>query len=214
MILVICATEQERAYLPARDGVVFLVCGIGPVEAAIATADALARAPYELAINAGIAGVFPGRGEVGDAFAVADALYADLELEGGAPLPFALAGRAESSAVALAPFRDGRIAAHIGQAATRIGRGLTTATITASDRRAALLAQRFDCDLEAMEGFAVLRAAARAGVPALEVRGISNVVGRRTTNRWDFKRGAGSAGAVLAAFLDAWEAGKCSTTAS
>jgi futalosine hydrolase len=199
MILVACATEQERARLPEREGVEFLVCGLGPVEAAISTAGALARAPYELVINAGIAGVFPGRGEVGDAFAVAEAFYADLELEGGAALPFALPNRAESSAAALAPFRDGRIAA-------RVGRGLTTATITACDRRAALLAQRFDCDLEAMEGFAVLRAAARAGVPALEVRGISNVVGNRATNRWDFKRGAQAAAAVLEAFLDTFEA--------
>src|SRR5919206_16480 len=32
------------------------------------------------------------------------------------------------------------------------------------------------CDVEAMEGFGVLRAAALAGVPALEVRAISNAV--------------------------------------
>jgi futalosine hydrolase len=199
VILVVCATEQERARLPEREGVEFLVCGIGPVEAAIATAGALALAPYELVINAGIAGAFPGRGAVGDAFAVSEALYADLELEGGAALPFDLPNHAESSAAALAPFRDGRIAA-------RLGRGLTTATITATGERAALLARRFDCDLEAMEGFAVLRAAARAGVPALELRGISNIVGERATNGWDFKRGAGAAAAVLAAFLDEFEA--------
>jgi futalosine hydrolase len=198
MILVVCATEAERARLPKRAELDVLVSGIGPVEAAIATAAALAREPYELAISVGIAGAFAGRGAVGEAFAVSEALYADLELEGGAALPFALPDRAESSAAALAPFREGRIAA-------RIGRGLTTATITASDGRAALLAQRFECDLEAMEGFAVLRAAERAGVPALELRGISNLVGERTTNGWDFKRGADAAGAVLAAFLDAYE---------
>ena len=199
MILVVCATEQERAHLPGRDGVEFLVCGIGPVEAAIATADALARAPYELVINAGIAGAFPGRGEVGDAFAVAEALYADLELEDGAALPFALSDRSESSAAALAPFRDGRIAA-------QIGRGLTTATITATGSRARRLAERFECDLEAMEGFAVLRAAARAGIPALELRGISNIVGARAANGWNFARGADAAGTVLDVFLDIYEA--------
>jgi futalosine hydrolase len=201
MILVVCATDEERARLPGREGVEFLVCGIGPVEAAIATADALARAPYELAVSVGIAGAFPGRGEVGDAFAVAEELYAELELEGGAPLPLELPARAESTAAALAPFREGRIAA-------RIGRGLTTATITATGSRAARLALRFDCDLEAMEGFAVLRAARRAGVPALELRGISNIVGARATNGWDFKRGADAAGAVLTAFLDAYEAAR------
>ena len=34
------------------------------------------------------------------------------------------------------------------------------------------------CEVEAMEGFGVLRAAARAGVPALEVRAVSNAVGQ------------------------------------
>lgn len=201
MILVVCATEEERACLPERAGVEVLVCGIGPVEAAAATARALARAPYELAVSTGIAGVFPGRGAVGDAFAVAEALYADLGLEGGAALPLQLADQAESSAAALAPFHSGRIAA-------RIGRGLTTATITASDERASLLARRFACDLEAMEGFAVLRAAALAGVPALELRGISNVVGGRATNGWDFARGAQAAADVLAAFLDVYSTGR------
>ncbi len=201
MILVVCATEIERARLPLREGVEVLVSGIGPVEAALATAAALAREAYELTINVGIAGVFPGRGEIGDAFAVAEELYADLELEGGASLGFSLPDRAESSAPALEPFRAGKLPA-------RIGRGITTATITASDGRAALLALRFECDVEAMEGFAVLRAAALAGVPALELRGISNLVGDRAKNRWDFNRGADAAGAALAAFLDWYRAGK------
>lgn len=195
MILVVCATEMERARLPVREGVEFLVSGIGPVEAALATAAALSRERYELAINAGIAGGFPGRGDVGDAFAVAEEFYADLELEGGAELGFTLPDRAESSASTLEPFRAGKLPA-------RIGRGITTATITASDGRAELLALRFECDLEAMEGFAVLRAATLAGVPALELRGISNIVGDRAKNRWDFNRGADAAGAALAAFLD------------
>ncbi len=38
--------------------------------------------------------------------------------------------------------------------------------------------------VEAMEGFAVLRAAALAGVPALEVRAISNEVGEHDRSRW------------------------------
>jgi futalosine hydrolase len=43
-----------------------------------------------------------------------------------------------------------------------------------------------------MEGFGALRAAQRAGVPAIEVRGISNRCGARESSGWDF--GAGIAG--------------------
>ena len=39
--------------------------------------------------------------------------------------------------------------------------------------------------VEAMEGFAVLRACALAGIPAVEVRAISNEVGEQDRQRWD-----------------------------
>src|SRR5919204_530406 len=42
------------------------------------------------------------------------------------------------------------------------------------------------CDVEAMEGFGVLRAAALAGVPAVEVRAISNAVDETDRGRWQF----------------------------
>ena len=48
--------------------------------------------------------------------------------------------------------------------------------------------------VEAMEGFAVLRACAVAGVPALELRVVSNEVEEADRTRWDF----GGALAVLA----------------
>ena len=41
------------------------------------------------------------------------------------------------------------------------------------------------CDVEAMEGFAVLRAAEAAGIPAVEVRAISNAVEEPDRARWD-----------------------------
>ena len=41
-------------------------------------------------------------------------------------------------------------------------------------------------DVEAMEGFGVLRAAALAGVPAVELRAISNTVDEPDRSRWRF----------------------------
>jgi hypothetical protein len=40
------------------------------------------------------------------------------------------------------------------------------------------------CEVEAMEGFGALRAASLAGVPALELRAISNPVAERDRDRW------------------------------
>ena len=52
------------------------------------------------------------------------------------------------------------------------------------------------CDVEAMEGFAVLRACLRAGVPAVELRAISNMADEPDRAKWDFAGG-------LAALADA-----------
>jgi futalosine hydrolase len=43
------------------------------------------------------------------------------------------------------------------------------------------------CDVEAMEGFGVLRAAALAGVPAIEVRIVSNDIEEADRSRWQFE---------------------------
>ena len=43
------------------------------------------------------------------------------------------------------------------------------------------------CDVEAMEGFGVLRAAALAGIPAVELRAVSNLVGEADRSRWRFE---------------------------
>jgi futalosine hydrolase len=40
-----------------------------------------------------------------------------------------------------------------------------------------------------MEGFAVLRACNRNGIPAIQIRGISNRVGERERSGWNFQAG-------------------------
>jgi hypothetical protein len=48
----------------------------------------------------------------------------------------------------------------------------------------------------------VLRAAANAGLPAIEIRGVANYVGDRATNGWDFAAGANAAVETTDALLD------------
>jgi len=53
-----------------------------------------------------------------------------------------------------------------------------------------------------MEGFAFLRAACAAGIPAVELRGVSNLVGEPRGDGWDFRAGAQAAVATTDALLD------------
>jgi futalosine hydrolase len=198
-ILVVCAVAQELAALAPREDVEVLATGVGPVEAALRTAQALASKRYDAVINAGIAGGFRDRCTVGDAVVCSREDYAELGLEDGTafPLPggLELVRHAESDPGLLRPFLAGLIP-------VIVGRGVTSAIVTSTTARALVLAHRFRADVESMEGFAVLRAAQLAGVPAIEIRGVSNLVGERATNEWDFRAGAAAAVATTDALLD------------
>jgi len=199
-VLIVCAVAQELAALRPRDGVDVVAVGVGPVEAAFGTARALAQRPYGALINAGIAGGFRDRCGVGDVVAVTREEYVDLGLEDDAPFPAlpggtTLARVAEAHPSMLGPFLDGHVP-------VILGRGITSAIVTTTDARAQLLAQRHRADVESMEGFSVLRAAAQANVPAIGIRGISNIVGDRARSGWDFAAGSRAAVETTEAFLD------------
>jgi futalosine hydrolase len=201
LILVVCAVAQELRHWKPRTNVEILVTGVGPVEAAVTTTRALAASSPDIVINAGIGGGFRGRAAVGDAFAIDSDYLAELGLEDGTPMP-PLPGGARL--IARADSDEELIELCRGTGA-RVGSAITVATITTTSQRAANLADRFEAEIEAMEGFAVMRAAGTAGIPALELRGVSNLVGPRAEGGWDFDAGARSVAVLLNRFLDAFE---------
>jgi len=197
VILVVCAVAGELQGF-ARDGVTVLETGVGPVDAALATSRALASSTYRAVVNAGIGGGFRGRAAIGDVVVVDAEYYVELGREDGEPLVLP-GGRTLTTSATSAPAFLATAREHIPNAA--FGSGITSATITTSDARAAALNERYAPSVESMEGFAVLHAAALAGVPAIEVRGISNLVGDRATSGWDFRSGSAAALRGLDALL-------------
>jgi hypothetical protein len=176
-VLVIAATDRELTGAGTRRR---LACGIGPVEAAAATARALAEERPSAVVHVGIAGA---HGFDGPALVLgSEALYCDA----ASPL---VPSRAEPDAGLLDAARrawpDARVAP--------IG---TSARVGGSS----------GCDVEAMEGFAVLRACARAGVPALEARALSNEIGEPDRARWQFDAALELLAASLPALLEALDA--------
>lgn len=162
MILVVAATERELA---GANGAATLVCGMGPVEAAAATARAVAESPPDAIVHVGIAGaktLAPPALVLGS-----ESVYCDIAGDRDSILP--RVERVDPDAGLLVVARKALPEAHVLPIATsaRVGGGTA-------------------CEVEAMEGFAVLRAAELAGVPALEIRTVSNLVGERDRSRWRF----------------------------
>jgi futalosine hydrolase len=156
--LVIAATERELAVVR---GMEMLCCGIGPVEAAAATARALSERRPDAVLLIGLAGartLAPPALVLGS-----EAVYEDAR---GPLVP----SRVEPDAELLARLRRALPGAHLLPIGTSAHVGGTSL-----------------CEVEAMEGFAVLRACALAGVPAVELRAISNAVDEPDRAKWRFE---------------------------
>jgi futalosine hydrolase len=198
LILVVCALLAELRGLPPRKDVEVFSCGVGPVEAASSVARKLARDSYDSVVNAGIAGAFPGVARVGDALVVGEEIMADFGLEGGGE--FALPDGAQITDRA---FADAGLLARCSGLGLSTVRGLTVSAVTTTRATGERFARTYAPGVESMEGFAVLRASELAGVPALELRGISNYVGDRAESAWDFRAGSRATVGALETILDA-----------
>jgi len=160
-MLVVAATERELEFVT---GAATLCCGIGPVEAALATARALGeyrRRPRAI-VHIGIAGAT--RLEPPALVLGSESVYCDV-IDPGSVLP--RVERVEPDAELLAAARAALPEAHVLPIAT-------SANVGGGTR----------CEVEAMEGFGVLRAASLAKVPAVELRAVSNAVAERDRARW------------------------------
>jgi futalosine hydrolase len=158
VILVVAATDRELA--GARGAATF-VCGVGPVDAAAATSRVVADQRPDALLHVGIAGargIEPPQLVIGS-----ESVYEDAA--GGAWVSSRIQPDPELLEAARRALPDARLLP-IGTSA-RVG-GTS------------------GCEVEAMEGFAVLRAAELAGVPAVEVRAVSNQIDEPDRARWRF----------------------------
>jgi futalosine hydrolase len=196
-LLIVTAVAAERdAICAAAPSAEVIVAGVGPAEAAAATAVALARGPYDLVLSAGIAGGFAPL-VPGDIAVAAAIVFADLGAYSPAGfLPVSELGFG-SERYEVAPRLGVELADRTGG---HLGTILTVATVTGTAERAQeLIARHPDAVAEAMEGAGVAAAAGQFGVPAAEVRAISNVVGPRERDSWRIPEALAALGAAVAA---------------
>ena len=172
MLLVVAATERE---LECARGAETLCCGIGPVEAASRTARALAERRPDAVVHAGIAGarsLEPLTLVLGS-----EAVYEDAE----GPL---VGSRAYPDPALLERLRGALPEARVLAIGTSARVGGASA-----------------CEVEAMEGFGVLRACELAGVPAVELRVVSNAISEPDRAKWRFDDGFAALADALARVL-------------
>ncbi len=174
-VLLVAATEIE---LCDREG---LACGVGPVEAAAATARGLERERPSAVIHLGVAGargITPGALVIGT-----EAVYCDIAAE----IP--VVDRVDPDPELLEAVRA----------------ALPDALALPIGTSAAVGGTHTGLRVEAMEGFGVLRACVLAGVPAVEIRAVSNEITEADRGRWRIGRALEALAEALPAVLRAAE---------
>ena len=173
-VLLVAATDIELCERPG------LVCGIGPVEAAAATAREIASNPPSAVVHVGIAG---GRGITPGGLVIgSEAVYIDISAE----IP--IVDHVQPDPELLAKVREAAPDALV------LPIGTSGAVGGVSDDR---------LRVEAMEGFGVLRACELAGVPAVEIRAISNELAEGDRSRWRIGRALEALAEALPGVLEA-----------
>lgn len=193
-ILVVTAVQPERdAVLRGLQGnprFEVVAAGVGPAATAAGTARLLALSEYELVVSAGIGGGFAGCAPVGSIVLATRIIAADLGAE--TPQGFCSVDQLGfgASSIEVESKLMERLVQGMKAAALTVTTGpvLTVSTVTGTAESCRKLITRVPGAVgEAMEGYGVAVAAQGAGVPVLELRAISNLVGPREREVWKIK---------------------------
>jgi futalosine hydrolase len=196
---------RSRAYTCAGHDVDVLTSGVGMVATASWCADALARTPYDMALNLGLCGSFdralqPGRvvHVVSDCFAELGAedgdrflTIQDLGLLGSDEFPF-VNGRLESCRRP-----RNRVLSELATAD-----GITVNKVHGDEPSIAAVLARFRPQVESMEGAAFMYVCLNRRLPFAQVRAVSNVVERRNRAAWRIETAIGALARTARAILE------------
>ena len=186
-ILIVTAVQQEADAIGFSDSAYVVAGGIGRTNAAVATTTAIHNeGSFDFVISAGVAGSLPnGNLSIGDVVVASSCVY----MEEGLVTPDGFQDM-DAMGFSLGDFTgntvpvDATLLSRLGEIGIT-GSIATVATCSGTDEQASLVAERTGCVCEAMEGAAVVHAARIAGLPASEIRVISNTTGNREAQKWD-----------------------------
>lgn len=165
-------------YRAGRHTIDVLITGVGMTATAFQMGKTLSR-KYDLAINAGIAGSFRRFIPPGTVVHVVTDCFGDLGVEDGKKFLTAHEiGLVDKSAHTLS---ESGYKKPLGLIAVR---GITVNTVHGEVKSIRKVLNKFDPDIESMEGAAFFLACGLEKVPCIQVRAISNYVEKRNREKW------------------------------
>lgn len=189
-LLIVAATEFEL--LPAtRQHIAadFLITGVGSPACMYRLTKALQHKKYDFAIQAGIAGSFSDELAPGATVVVKKDVFAELGvLENKV---FRTLFETNLAKPADQPYTNGWLmnaSSFMNKAGLRTVTAVTVNTIADNTVNGISYVEKFQADIESMEGAAFHYCCLMEKIPFLQVRAISNVVGERDKTRWKLEQ--------------------------
>jgi futalosine hydrolase len=201
-VLIVFATSTEAQIVQKISGIDFtgdsyrfgssqihvIVTGVGGISTAWEMKKWLSNNPFpDLAINAGIAGSYSSKFNIGDVVLVRTDCFADLGIEsGGKFITLAEAGLMDPD---IFPFKGGVIRCENNFIDTHIisgrAKGITVNTCSGSAETILKLRNKYNPDIETMEGATFFYICAREKISFLGLRAISNYVEPGSRDSWN-----------------------------
>ena len=155
-----------------------LISGVGMVATAFALGNQLALKKYNLILNLGIAGCFDTDYTLGSVFQISKDSFGDLGAEDNdCFIPIKKMGFGESTHHATENI----------EIELPVATSITVNTVSGSSKTIENRRQNWQVLTESMEGAAVFYAASKSGIPAIQIRSISNYIEPRNTNKWEIE---------------------------
>ncbi len=157
-----------------------LITGVGMVATAFALGNHLANHTYDLTINLGIAGSFDRSIALGDVVEITQDTFTELGAEDDQQfITLDDLGFGKTAYTTTARLSDYSESTVLKQAA-----GATVNTVHGEESSIAALQSRIAPQIESMEGAAFFYACEQVGIPALQIRAVSNYVEKRNREAW------------------------------
>lgn len=212
-ILIVAATEKEAGILLNAGGgfekedhkIDTLVTGVGSMNTSWSLLKWFSvNEKPDLAINIGIAGSFKKDIATGDVVIAVSDCFADAGVESGrAFLTLAEAGLEDADGF---PFRSGKIICdngfvEVAAVKLRKAQAITVNTASGTEETITRLVNKFEPDIETMEGAAFAYICSRERVDYLALRSVSNFIVPRQEQKWDIPLALKALGLVLEDFF-------------
>ena len=203
-LLIVAATEFEiEPFIQHKKKVDVLITGVGIPATVYHLTKKLITDKYDFVIQAGIAGSFPERLNLGEVVGIKQDTFADIGIEetGNFQSLFDTGFIKKNDF----PFQDGWLVNHhsvLQKSALPLANAITVNKISDSDKQNKMVMEKFGADVESMEGAAFHYVCLQQKIHFLQLRGISNYVGERDKSKWKMKDAIQNLNSALVKIVD------------